>query len=128
MAGSGILKLLKNLKLNKAASPDKLKPLLLQQLRVEIAPILQVIFKCTILTGKLPENWCRAQVAPIFKKGEVFGRQLPTHSLTCILCKVLEHIMVSHVVKHMDKHDLLYDLQPSFREKRSYETQLASLV
>ena len=41
---AGILKLLKNLKPNKAAGPDKLKPLLLQELREEIAPILQVIF------------------------------------------------------------------------------------
>ena len=48
--------------------------------------------------------------------------------LTCILCKVLEHIMASHLVKHLDKHDLLYDLQHGFREKRSCETQLTMLI
>ena len=48
-------------------------------------------------------------------------------SLTCILCKVLEHIMASHLVKHLAKHDLLYDLQHGFREKRSCETQLTML-
>ena len=36
--------------------------------------------------------------------------------------------MASHVVQHMDKYDLLYDLQHGFREKRSCETQLATLV
>ena len=48
-------------------------------------------------------------------------------SLTCILCKVLEHLMASHLVKHLDKHDLLYDLQHGFREKRSCETELTML-
>ena len=48
---AGILKLLKNLKPNKAAGPDKLKPLLIQELMEEIAPILQVILEPSILTG-----------------------------------------------------------------------------
>ena len=36
--------------------------------------------------------------------------------------------MASEIVKHMNKHSLLYDLQHGFREKRSCETQLALLV
>ena len=35
--------------------------------------------------------------------------------------------MASHLVKHFDKHDLLYDLQRGFREKRSCDTQLTML-
>ena len=31
------------------------------------------------------------------------------------------------MVKHLNKHDLLYDLQHGFREKRSCETQLTML-
>ena len=49
-------------------------------------------------------------------------------SLTCILCRVLEHIMGPHLVEHMDSHDLLYDLQHGFRAKRSCETQLTMLI
>ena len=41
---AGILKLLKNLKPGKASGPDRLKPILLKELREEIAPIIQVIF------------------------------------------------------------------------------------
>ena len=125
---AGILKLLKNLKPGKAAGPDRLKPILLKELREEIAPIIQVIFERSIKTGKLPSEWCRAQVSPIFKKGD---KSSPANyrpiSLTCILCKVLEHIMASHLVRHLNKHDLLYDLQHGFREKRSCETQLTML-
>ena len=68
-------------------------------------------------------------VTPVFKKGDksqaVNYRPI---SLTCILCKVLEHIMASQIVKHMNEHSLLYDLQHGFREKRSCETQLTMLV
>ena len=49
-------------------------------------------------------------------------------SLTCVLCKVLEHIFASSVAKHFTELDILYDLQHGFREKRSCETQLIMLV
>ena len=63
----GILKRLKTLKPGKAAGPDKLKPLFLQELRDEIAPILQIIFEWSLQSGKLPADWCKALVTPIFK-------------------------------------------------------------
>ena len=115
---AGILKLLKNLKPGKAACPDRLKPILLKELCEEIAPTIQVIFECSIQTGKLSAEWCQAQVSLIFKKGDkISAANYRPISLTCILCKVLEHIMASHLVKLFDKHDLLYDLQHGFREK-----------
>ena len=49
-------------------------------------------------------------------------------SLTCILCKLLEHIVTSTVVKHLDQNKILYDLQHGFRAKRPYETQLTMLI
>ena len=49
-------------------------------------------------------------------------------SLLCRLCKALEHIMASHLIKHLNSHDLLYDLQHCLREKRSCETQLTVLI
>ena len=74
---------------------------------------------------------CQFQVAELcycLKKGDkTSAANYRPISLTCILCKVLEHIMASHLVKHFDKHDLLYDLQHGFREKRSCDTQLTML-
>ena len=126
---NGILKLLQNLKPFKAAGPDKLKPLLLKELREEIAPIIQVIFERSLQTGKLLADWCKTQVTPVFKKGnKSSAANYRPISLTCILCKVLEHIIASHMVKHLNTHGLLYDLQHGFREKRSCETQLTMLV
>ena len=67
---NGILKLLNNLKPGKAASLDSKRPILLNELRVELAPIIKVIFERSLQTGKLPADWCKANVTPIFKKGD----------------------------------------------------------
>ena len=125
----GILKLLKNLKPGKAAGPDKLKPLLLQELREEIAPILQIIFERALQTGNLPADWCRALVSPVFKKGEKSSAaNYSPISLTCILCKVLDHIMASHLAEQLNTHDLLYDLHYSFGNFISTESEDMHLV
>ena len=79
--------------------------------------------------GSLPSEWLKANVSPIFKKG---GKSNPANyrpiSLTCILCKIFEHIIASNVVKHFDENQILYDLQHGFRSKRSCETQLTMLI
>ena len=41
-------------------------------------------------------------------------------TLTCILCKVLEHIIASNIVSHLEEQDVLYDLQHGFRQGRSH--------
>ena len=40
----------------------------------------------------------------------------------------MEHIIASNLTKHLNKHNVLYDLQHGFREKRSCETQLIQLI
>ena len=126
---NGILKLLSNLQPHKAAGPDEIRPIVLRELRTEIAPIIQLIFEKSLATGKLPSDWTRANVSPIFKKGE---KSDPSNyrpiSLTCILCKVMEHIIASNLTAHLNRHNILHDLQHGFRQKRSCETQLLQLV
>ena len=49
-------------------------------------------------------------------------------SLTCVLCKVLEHIVASSLSKHFTELNIHYELQHGFRERRSCETQLIMLI
>ena len=53
---NGILKLLNNLKPGKAAGPDSIRPILLKEFRVELAPIIKVIFERSLQRGKLPAD------------------------------------------------------------------------
>ena len=110
-----IMKLLQGLKPDKASGPDQIKPLLLQKLCCEIAPILRVIFSKSLQEGSLPSDWLKANVLPICKKGDKTCRaNYRIISLTCILCKLLEKIVSSNVVKHLDQRKIRYDLQHGF--------------
>ena len=40
----------------------------------------------------------------------------------------MEYIIASNLTRHFEKHNILYDLQPGFRERRSCETQFIELV
>ena len=98
IAAEGIDKLLVGLSPHKAAGRDKFKPIVLQTLHKELVPILQLIFQRSSDTGKLPDICKEANVSPIFKKVE--KSDPPNYrpiSLTCVLCKVLEHIVASSV-------------------------------
>ena len=49
-------------------------------------------------------------------------------SLTCISCKILEHIVHSHIMDFLESNNILVDNQHGFRQKRSTETQLLSTI
>jgi hypothetical protein len=121
----GVVKLLQNLKVNKAPGPDDLPAYILKELADEVAPILTAIFTQSLQQGSLPRDWLKANVAPIFKKG---NKNLAVNyrpvSLTCICCKVMEHIICKHMLNHLDMHKILTALQHGFRNGYSCETQL----
>ena len=98
IATEGISKLLKNLQPDKAAGPDNIKPIVLKELHQELAPALKVIFQLSLTSGTLPDDWTKARVSPIYKKGDksIAANYRPI-SLTCIACKLMEHTITSHL-------------------------------
>ena len=124
----GIQKLLANLKPHKATGPDLIPPTVLKELSHEISPILEIIFNMSLQTGQVPNDWKEANIAPIFKKGD---KHSPSNyrpvSLTCIIAKCMEHILVSNMMKHLELNNILHPLQHGFRKNYSCETQLLSL-
>ena len=78
----------------------------------------------TLLTGDLPTDWTRANVAPVFKKGsKLQAVNYRPVSLTCITCKLFEHIICRHVLGHLEQHKILTELQHGFRSGRSCNKQ-----
>ena len=119
----------KNVKINKATGPDELPARLLKELNNELSPILVVLFQASLNQGKVPQDWKLANVTPLFKKGD---KSDPDNyrpvSLTSITCKLLEHIIYSKIVSHLDKYNALCPHQHGFRKNRSCETQLIGLI
>ena len=54
-----IQKLLENLNPYKSARPDGIKPNMLNELAIYIAPFLTIIFNIAFDTGTIPEKWKR---------------------------------------------------------------------
>ena len=49
-------------------------------------------------------------------------------SLTFVVSKLIEHTVHSHIVKHLEQHQILTDHQYVFHAKRSTETQLIQTI
>ena len=79
----------------------------------------------TLNQGRLPDVWRDAWVTPVFKKG---GRSDPANyppvSLTCIVCKLAEHILCMHIRGHLNNKGILKPANHGFRKDHSCETQL----
>ena len=95
---------LRRLRPNKAHGPEELSPQLLKLVAEELAPELTNIFQQSYDLSSTPNDWNSAIVTPIFKKGLKYdpSNHRPI-SLTCICCKTMEHIMLSHIAKHIAK-------------------------
>jgi hypothetical protein len=121
----GVEKLLQNINSNKAAGPDKLPDRVLKEMASEISTVLTHIFNQSLATGQLPKDWIQANIVPVYKKGDkTRAENYRTVSLTSIACKLLEHIVVSGVLKHTDKYKILSVFQHGFRSGHSCETQV----
>jgi hypothetical protein len=45
-------------------------------------------------------------------------------SLISVVCKMLEHIICSSIMEHLDRHKFLHDVHHGFRKRRSCQSQL----
>ena len=102
---------------------------ILKELPDVIAPFLCNICQKCLATGQIPDVRKTANVSAIYKKGERFkASNYRPVSLTCISCKMFEHIIVSNIMRHLDKNDILTDCQHGFRHRNSCEAQLLTLT
>jgi len=125
----GVKKLLDKLNVNKATGPDNISARVLKECSEEISAILEVIFNKSLEQSSVPDDWKQANVVPIFKKGEKYNpANYRPVSLTCICSKLLEHILVSNIMRHLMEYNILVDAQHGFRSKRSCDTQLVQFI
>ena len=109
-ATSGIAKLLSELDPSKSSGPDLIPPMLLKMLATELSICLKLLFSASLLQGNVPSDWKRALVSSLFKKRD---RKDPSNyravSLTCICSKVMEHIILTNIMSHLETHGILSD-------------------
>ena len=72
----------------------------------------------SVSMGKIPSHWTKANFSPVFKKG---NKNDPANyrpiSFTCILCKVMEHIIASKLTQHLNQHNVYSMISSKVLEK-----------
>jgi hypothetical protein len=124
-----VKKKLDKLNSNKSPGPDGIHPRVLKEASESLSLPLSLLFQHSLDTGEVPEDWRRAHVSAIFKKGckKQPGNYRPV-SLTCITCKILESIIRDAVFEHMTSNHLFSDYQFGFIKGRSTSLQLLKVL
>ena len=63
-----IEEMMKELDERKAIEPDRVSEYILKECRQEMAESIHDIIECSIKTWKVPKEWKRADIMPIYKK------------------------------------------------------------
>lgn len=127
----GVRKLLNDINPNKAAGPDGVSSRFLNEFADQISPGLTLVMQASLKQSSIPDDWRHALVAPVFKPGKSDKSKACNYrpiSLTSISCKILEHILHSNIMAHLDNTNILTDSQHGFRKHRSCESQLVTTI
>jgi len=120
-----VRKKIKNLKLQSAPGPDGITPKILKECEKVISPILAMIYKKSLSRGEVPDDWKKANITPIYKKGsKAKACNYRPVSLTCVCCKMLESIIRDDLVEHLGRNKLVSPAQHGFMRNRSCTTNL----
>ena len=117
---------IERLKDNKAAGTDELGSSFIKRLAGSLALPLMMLFRKSMETGEVPEQWREANVTAIFKKKGSRcepGNYRPV-SLTSQIGKIFERLLRDRIVSFLEENGKLRDSQHGFRAKRSCLTNL----
>ena len=102
------MKEMKDLDVRKSHGPDEVSNWILKECREELVDKVQNIINCSLKEGKIPEDWKKANIVPIYKGG---NKEDPTNyrpvSLTSTIAKICEKIIKNKWVKHLEENNIL---------------------
>ncbi|KAK4824953.1 hypothetical protein QYF61_021641 [Mycteria americana] len=118
---------LHHLDTHQSMGPDAIHPRVLRELAEELTKPLSILYQQSWLTGEVPVDWRLANVTPIYKKGQ---KEDPGNyrsvSLTSVLGKVMEQIILSAITWHVQDKQVIRPSQHGFMKGRSCLTNLIS--
>ncbi|KAK4827581.1 hypothetical protein QYF61_019483 [Mycteria americana] len=118
--GEMISDLLHHLDTHRSMGPDGIHPRVLRELAEVLTKPLSILYQQSWLSGEVPVDWRLANVMPIYKKGrkEDLGNCRPV-SLTSVPGKVMEQIIMSAIMQHVQDNQVIRPSQHGFMKGRS---------
>ena len=124
-----IEKIIKNLDPNKSHGHDMLSIRMLKLCGESIYKPLNLIFKSCLKTGQFPSEWKKANVAPVFKKGDKqFVKNYRPISLLPITGKIFERLLYTQMFEFFIRNDLISQNQSGFKPGDSGINQLLAIT
>ena len=120
---------LKEQKPGKSAGPDGIHSRVVVETQEQLVGPLTIIFNKSLSEGVVPDSWKEAEVVPIFKKGKRDdpGNYRPV-SLTSVCGKIMEKIVRKEIVDHLERNEVISDVQHGFVQGKSCQTQLLTVI
>jgi len=110
---------------NKSVGPDDIPDAILKMDGEAVIPYLARLLDITINNGTIPRDWNKAIVVPIHKGGDrSVVKNYISVSLTSVVCKQMEHVIVGYIRQVWEDRDWLYNGQHGFRPGYSCESQI----
>jgi Reverse transcriptase (RNA-dependent DNA polymerase) len=120
-----ITKAVKKMRPNKAAGVDGFGSTFVKESLVGTLEPLVSFMKSSLENVDVPDDWKRANVSAIHKKGD---KKNPANyrpvSLTSNIGKIMERIIKDEIVQLLERNQSIRDSQHGFRSKRSCLTNL----
>ena len=116
-----VRKVIMNLDLSKASSPDCIPVVVLKNCELELSYILPELFNKCLKESCFPDCWKVSAVVPVFKNvGErSTAKNYHPVSLLSVVSKVFEKLVNNRIVGHLEKCGLFSDFQYGFRSSQS---------
>ena len=124
-----VLKVLRQLKVDKSPGLDSMHPRFLREVSETIAYPLTRLFNHSVKCQCIPDEWKKAKISAILKKGDkcVAGNYRPV-SLTSVVCKVMEKLIRNHIMSFMKRNNFFTNKQYGFISGRSTTLQLLEVM
>ncbi|KFP52113.1 hypothetical protein N323_04113, partial [Cathartes aura] len=109
ITGEGLVRdHLRNMNIHKSMRSNEMHPRVQRKLADLVARPLSIIFQKSWQSGKVPNDWKKGNIAPIFKKGrnEDPGNYQPL-SLITVPTKIMKHILLEAMLKHMKDREVI---------------------
>lgn len=118
-----------SIKTNSAAGIDKISPCILKHIAHFITTPLKHIVNLSFNSGSFPNQLKHATVIPIYKSGDKTNiENYRPISLLSVLSKIIEKIVKSRLISHLETQKILSPNQFGFQKKISTESAILDLT
>ena len=121
---------LKQLKKEKSPGPDDITNELLIHMGMSTKKVLLQIYNTSWKHSSVPQIWREATMIPIHKKGKDKGKadSYRPISLTSCVGKLMERLINTRLMWHLEKEKIITPEQAGFRQCQSTEDQVAFIA